>query len=67
MIVITAGKCKIRIRTEGCEDCGTKYASGWEISREVTVTIGKAVRRLEISICDHCARLRASRAKKDGK
>ena len=48
------GKARIRLEVEGCLSCGTRWSSGWEKAREVSIRVGTKERSISIYKCADC-------------
>ena len=56
MITFSFGKSKVRIHVEGCITCGTLWSSGWQLVREVPVTVGSRKATIGLHRCADCIR-----------
>ena len=50
------GKTKVSVEVEGCVSCGTRWSSGWEVVRRVTVRIGAREGEIALHACADCIR-----------
>ena len=48
------GKTKVRVETEGCIGCGTRWCSGWRVYATLPVKIGEKKNAVDLHICADC-------------
>ena len=52
----SVGKARISVELEGCVSCGTRWSSGWEVVRRLTVRIGAREEEIALHACADCLR-----------